>query len=213
MTSFLPSLPIFLAYLVAVIAITLTPGPDMTLFLGKAIGQSRAAGLAAFCGASTGLVVHTCAVAIGLSALLAASTLAFTILKVVGSTYLIYLAVQALRHGSALSVGSKAAAEPLGRVYLRGLTINLLNPKISIFFVTFLPQFVTAGDPHAAAKLLFLGLAFVVIATPISIAMIWSAGSIATFLKRSPKATRAVDWLFAGVMGGFALRLILAQSR
>lgn len=213
MLTFLPSLSVFLAYLVAVIALTLTPGPDMTLFLGKAIGQSRKAGIAAFAGASTGLIVHTVLVAVGLSALLAASTTAFTILKVVGAAYLVYLAVQAIRHGSALSVGGKGATDPIGKVYLKGLMVNLLNPKIIVFFVTFLPQFVTPTDPHAAGKLLFLGLMFVVVATPISIAMIWSAGSLASFLKRSPRATRAVDWLFAGVMGGFAVRLILAQGK
>ncbi|MCX5581550.1 LysE family translocator [Kaistia terrae] len=213
MLTFLPSLSVFLAYLVAVIALTLTPGPDMTLFLGKAIGQSRKAGIAAFAGASTGLIVHTVLVAVGLSALLAASTTAFTILKVVGAAYLVYLAVQAIRHGSALSVGGKGSSDPISKVYLKGLMVNLLNPKIIVFFVTFLPQFVTPTDPHAAGKLLFLGLMFVVVATPISIAMIWSAGSLASFLKRSPRATRAVDWLFAGVMGGFAVRLILAQGK
>lgn len=213
MLTFLPSLSILLAYLVAVIALTLTPGPDMTLFLGKAIGQSRMAGVAAFAGASTGLVVHTVLVAVGLSALLAASTTAFTILKIVGAAYLVYLAVQAIRHGSALSVGGKGAADPIGKVYLKGLLVNLLNPKIIVFFVTFLPQFVSTSDPHAAGKLMFLGLMFVVVATPISIAMIWFAGSLATFLKRSPRTTRAVDWLFASVMGGFAVRLILAQGK
>lgn len=213
MLNFLPSLSILLAYLVAVIALTLTPGPDMTLFLGKAIGQSRKAGVAAFAGASTGLVVHTVLVAVGLSALLAASTTAFTILKVVGAAYLVYLAVQAIRHGSALSVGGKGAADPIGKVYLKGLMVNLLNPKIIVFFVTFLPQFVTTTDPHASGKLMFLGLMFVVVATPISIVMIWFAGSLATFLKRSPRTTRAVDWLFASVMGGFAVRLILAQGK
>jgi threonine/homoserine/homoserine lactone efflux protein len=88
-----------------------------------------------------------------------------------------------------------------------------LNPKIIVFFVTFLPQFVAPGDPHAASKLLFLGLTFVIIATPISLVMIWSAGWIAAFLKRSPRATRGIDWLFAGVMGAFAVRLILAHGK
>ncbi|SHF71155.1 Threonine/homoserine/homoserine lactone efflux protein [Kaistia soli DSM 19436] len=213
MLAFIPQTPVLLAYLVAVVALTLTPGPDMTLFLGKAIGQSRLAGCAAFLGASTGLIIHTVLVAVGLSALLAASVTAFTILKVVGSLYLVYLAVQAIRHGSALSVGGKGSSDPIGKVYLKGLAINLLNPKIIVFFVTFLPQFVSPGDPHAAGKLMFLGILFVVVATPISLALIWFAGSIATFLKRSPKATRAVDWLFAGVMGAFAVRLILAHGK
>ena len=213
MLDFVPTSTVLAAYLVAVVVLTLTPGPDMTMFVGKAVSQSRAAGFAAFAGASTGLVVHTLAVAIGLSALLAASATAFLVLKIVGAAYLVYLAWQALRHGSALSVGGAARPEPIRAVYLKGLGVNLLNPKIIIFFVTFLPQFVETNDPHAAGKLVFLGLTFVVVATPFSAALIWFAGSIASWLKRSPKATRAVDYLFAGVMGAFAVRLMLAQSK
>lgn len=213
MLDFIPSSPVLAAYLVAVVVLTLTPGPDMTMFVGKAVSQSRAAGFAAFAGASTGLVVHTVLVAVGLSALLAASATAFLVLKIVGAAYLVYLAVQSLRHGSALSVGGGGKAETIGAVYLKGLGVNLLNPKIIVFFVTFLPQFVDANDPHAAGKLIFLGLTFVVVATPISAVLIWFAGSIAAWLKRSPRATRAVDYVFAGVMGAFAVRLILAQAK
>lgn len=213
MLTFMPDTPVLLAYLLAVVALTLTPGPDMTLFIGKAISQSRLAGAAAFFGASTGLVMHTILVAIGLSALLAASVTAFTLLKIVGSAYLVYLAFQALRHGSALSVGPRGGVDPIGRVFLKGLAVNLLNPKIIVFFVTFLPQFVSPGDPHASGKLLSLGLMFVVVATPISLVMIWFAGSISNGLKRSPRAGRAIDYLFAGVMGAFAVRLILAHGR
>jgi threonine/homoserine/homoserine lactone efflux protein len=213
MMDFVPATPVLIAYIFASVALTLTPGPDMTMFLGKAVSQSRLAGLAAFCGASTGLVVHTVLIAIGLSALLAASVTAFTILKIVGAVYLVYLAYQAIRYGSALSVGGKRTADPLHRVYLKGLTVNLLNPKIIVFFVTFLPQFVQPGDPHASAKLMFLGLLFVVVSIPLSLPMIYFAGSIAGFLKRSPKATRFVDYLFATVLGAFAVRLILAHSK
>ena len=213
MFDFIPETPVLLAYIVAVVALALTPGPDMTLHLGKAIGQSRMAGVAAFVGTSSGLVVHSVLIAVGLSALLAASVTAFTILKVVGAAYLVFLAWQALRHGSAFTVGGRTAPASLGRVYLQGLACNLLNPKIIVFFVTFLPQFVSPNDPHAAGKLLFLGLMFVVASTPISLGLIWSAGSISGFLKRSQKVTRAVDFLFAGVMGAFAVRLILAQAK
>jgi len=208
----LPSLPVFAAYVVAVVALTLTPGPDMTLFLGKTVSQSRAAGLAAYAGASTGCLIHTVLVAVGLSALLAASVTAFTILKIVGAIYLLWLAVTALRHGSAFTTeGAARPTEPIGKVYLTGLGINLLNPKVIVFFVTFLPQFVSAGDPNAGVQLLFLGVVFVLVATPICIALILSADRIAAFLRRSRRATRAVDYLFAAVMGGFAVKLVLAR--
>ncbi|MBB3932394.1 threonine/homoserine/homoserine lactone efflux protein [Kaistia hirudinis] len=213
MMNFVPATPVLIAYVIAVVALILTPGPDMTLFLGKAVSQSRLAGVAAMLGNSVGLVIHTVLVAIGLAALLAASVTAFTILKVVGAAYLAYLAYQAIRHGSALSLGGKRTAAPLYRVFLHGLTVNLLNPKIIVFFVTFLPQFVTPGDPHASGKLMFLGLLFVALSIPMSLPMIYFAGSIAEFLKRSPRATRFVDYLFATVLGGFAVRLILAQTK
>lgn len=210
---FIPTLPVLAAYAVASIVLGLTPGPDMTYFLSRTVAQSRAAGLAAFAGASTGLVVHTILIAAGLSVLLAASVTAFTILKIVGAAYLAWLAIDALRNGSALSLDRKGRAEPLGSVYLKGLLVNLLNPKIIVFFVTFLPQFVSPSDPDAAKKLLFLGLFFTLVNLPICVGLILFADRIAGFLKRSPRATRLVDWAFATVLGAFAVRLVLAESR
>ncbi len=212
-SDFVPALPVLAAYTVASIVLGLTPGPDMTLFLSKTVAQSRAAGLAAFGGATTGLVIHSVLIAAGLSVLLAASATAFTILKIVGAAYLAYLAWDAIRHGSALSLKKNGRLEPLRAVYLKGLMVNLLNPKIIVFFVTFLPQFVSPTDPEAAKKLLFLGLFFAVVNTPICVGLIFFADRIAAFLKRSPKATRLVDWVFATVLGAFAVRLVLAQSR
>jgi threonine/homoserine/homoserine lactone efflux protein len=212
---FVPTLPVFLAYLAAVLVITFTPGPDMTLFLGKAVRQGMASGMAAMLGASAGVLIHTTLVAVGLSALLAANATAFLVLKVVGAIYLLWLAVQAIRHGSAFNLdGVKPAGprEPLMRTWLQGLAVNLLNPKIIMFFVTFLPQFVAVGDPNATGKLIFLGVTFVIISVPICGAMIASASRLAAFLKRSPRVMRAVDWLFACVFGAFAVRLLLARQ-
>jgi len=213
LADFVPALPVLAAYTVASIILGLTPGPDMTLFLSKTVSQSRAAGLSAFGGATTGLVVHSILIAAGLSVLLAASVTAFTILKIVGAAYLAYLAIDAIRHGSALSLDKRGRPERLRAVYLKGLLVNLLNPKIIVFFVTFLPQFVSPNDPEAAKKLLFLGLFFAVVNVPVCVGLILFADRIASFLRRSPKATRLVDWLFASVLGAFAVRLVLAQSR
>jgi len=213
LSDFLPTLPVVAAYSLAAVVLGLTPGPDMTLFLSKTVSQSRAAGLAAFGGASTGLVIHTILVAAGLSVLLAASETAFTILKVVGAAYLAYLAIDALRHGSALSLDRKDRVEPLRSAYFKGLLVNLLNPKIIVFFVTFLPQFVSPGDPHAAKKLMFLGLLFALVNVPVCVGLILFADRIAGLLRRSPRVTRLVDYLFATVLAAFAVRLILAQAR
>jgi threonine/homoserine/homoserine lactone efflux protein len=212
---FIPTLPVLAAYLAAVLVITFTPGPDMTLFLGKAVSEGRAAGMAAMFGASTGILIHTTLVALGLSALLAASATAFFVLKVVGAIYLLWLAVEAVRHGSALNVDTarpRLAGDTLFRAWAKGLAVNLLNPKIIMFFVTFLPQFVVSGDPDAAQKLIFLGVVFVAIAAPICALMIVSASRLALFLKRVPRIMRAIDWLFAGVFSAFALRLLFARN-
>lgn len=213
MSAFVPELPVLAAYLVAAVILGLTPGPDMTLFLSKTVSQSRLAGLAAFSGASTGLVVHSVLVAAGLSVILTASATAFSILKAVGAVYLAYLAYDAIAKGSALSLDRDRAAERLGSVYLKGLMVNLLNPKIIVFFVTFLPQFVSPTDTNAAKKLLFLGLVFVVVNVPVCVGLILFADRLARYLRRSPRATRIVDWLFAGVLGAFAVRLLFAQNR
>ena len=212
MPDWLPSLAILAAFTPAVVLITLTPGPDMTLFLAKTLGQNRAAGLAAMLGASSGLVVHALFAAFGLSALLAASPAAFMAVKVAGAVYLLWLAWGALRRGSAFSMrGDGGAPRPLVEVYATGLGINLLNPKIVLFFVTFLPQFVSPADPHAAAKLLFLGLYFIAVAMPICIGLILCADGVARHMRRSPRVLRAFDYAFAGLMAAFAARLLVAR--
>ena len=212
--SFIPDTATLAAFTAAVLVLVMTPGPDMTLFVSRALTQGRASGLVSVLGTSSGSVVHTLLVAFGLSALLAASAEAFLVLKIVGALYLLWLAYQGLRHGSALSVATRADTPrvSLGRVYLTGLLVNLLNPKIVLFFLTFLPQFVAANDPDAAGKLIFLGLYLVVLSMPFCIAMVLMAEGFSKGLRRSPRLMRAIDWLFAGVIGGFAVK-ILTTSR
>lgn len=211
---FIPSGPVLAAFTLAVAVLIITPGPDMTLFLGKTLTQGRRAGFAAMLGASTGLVAHTCFAAFGLSALLAASATAFTAVKMAGAIYLLWLAIDAVRNGSAISI--ERGTEPkqgLRGVYLMGLGINLLNPKIILFFVTFLPQFVSAADPHAAAKLMFLGLYLIALAIPSCAVLILMADRIAALVRRSPFVTRAIDWTFASVFAAFAVSILFERGR
>jgi threonine/homoserine/homoserine lactone efflux protein len=208
---YVPVLSVLAAYAVAAAVLGLTPGPDMTFFLSKTVAQSRSAGLVAFGGATTGLVIHSLAIAAGLSVLLAASVTAFTILKVLGALYLAYLAIDAVRNGSALSLDRAGRIESLRSVYLKGLLVNLLNPKIIVFFVTFLPQFVSASDPHAAGKLAFLGLFFIVVALPLTTAMVLAADWFSGLLRRNPRAARAIDYVFAGVFGTFAVKILTTR--
>lgn len=211
--NYLPDLAVLVAYTAAAMVLTITPGPDMTLFLSKTMQQGRKAGAVAVIGAASGIVVHSLFAAFGISALLAASATAFSILKYAGAAYLVYLAFQALRRGTVLTLDATGGKpETLGNIWFQGLTINLLNPKIVLFFVTFLPQFVSASDPFAAQKLLFLGFYFITLAVPSCLAIVYGASGFAKFLKSSPKAMRAFDWTFAGIMGTFALKLLATRA-
>jgi threonine/homoserine/homoserine lactone efflux protein len=211
--SLVPDLQVLLAFTLAGVVLIVTPGPDMALFLGQTLTAGRARGLAAMLGVTTGTVLHSLIAAFGLSALLAASVIAFTVLKIAGVAYLIWLAIGTLRHGSALTLRRAAGGKPpLRQVYLMGLGCNLLNPKIIMFFVTFLPQFVSASDPRAGAKLMFLGFYFTALALPICAALILAADRFTGAVRRSPRLTRAIDWLFAGLMGAFAVRLLFWRT-
>jgi threonine/homoserine/homoserine lactone efflux protein len=211
--NFLPDAHVIAAYTAAALLLILTPGPDMTLFLGQTLTGGRSRGAAAMLGGSTGLVVHTMLAAFGLSALLAASATAFGIVKIAGVAYLVWLAINALRHGSALTLRPDVEApQPLGKVFIMGVGINLLNPKCIMFFLTFLPQFVSANDPHAGAKLTFLGLYGIALGVPVCAVLILAAERFTAAIRRSPKAMRAIDYLFAGLMGAFAVRLLSARA-
>ncbi len=214
MFTFIPDWPIFAAYILASTILTLTPGPDMTLFLSRAVTQGRAAGLACMTGALTGIAVHTTIVAVGLSALILAAPAAFMVLKVVGAGYLVWLAVEAIRNGSSLTLkAEKQKPKSLRANYLTGLGINLLNPKIILFFMTFLPQFVAAGDPHATGKLFFLGFMFIVVAVPIIVPMILMADRLAVALAKSRLFARIMDWSIAGIFSAFAVKILAASAR
>lgn len=210
---FIPEPAVLLAYSVACLVLFATPGPDMSLFLAKTISGGRRAGIAAMLGALAGCCVHTLLAALGVSALLAASATAFAILKIVGALYLLWLAIDAVRRGSALNVaGQDARQRSFGATFLLGVGVNLANPKVVLFFVTFLPQFVSAGDPDAAAKLVFLGLYFVAISLPLAIALILAADRVIGALKGRPRLMRGLDYAFAGLFGAFALKILATRA-
>ena len=212
--AFLPDASVLLAYSLAAFVLFITPGPDMSLFLAKTVAGGRQAGIAAMTGASLGNVVHSLLAAFGLSALIAASPSLFLALKVAGAIYLLWLAIDAVRNGSSLNVrGEQPKPVALWPTLALGLTVNLTNPKVVLFYLTFLPQFVDAHDPHAAGKLLFLGIYFVVLAYPLAVLLIVGAERVVSGLKSRPRVLRAIDWLFACVFGAFAVRILAMQAR
>ncbi len=210
---FLPDLRTFLAYNLACFLLFITPGPDMSFFLAKTVEGGRKAGIVAMMGACTGNLVHSLAAAFGLSALIAASTSAFTAVKIVGAVYLLYMAYGAIRHGSALNIAQGESTPSLWRIYLNGIGINLANPKVILFFITFLPQFVTANDAYAAQKLLFLGFYFVFITFPMAVGLIYVADGFIEKMRSSPKIMRRIDYTFGAIFGLFALQILFTQGR
>jgi threonine/homoserine/homoserine lactone efflux protein len=211
----LPSLPLLIGFIAAGALLAVTPGPDMALFLSRTLAGGRPHGYAALAGAMSGLVVHTFAAALGLSALLAASARAYDAVKIAGALYLLYLAWGALRHGAALRLEAAGggASGGLAGSFLKGLLINLTNPKIILFFVTFLPQFIDVGDPHAGREFFILGFAFIVIGAILNAAIIAVASRFVAAAKANPRAIRWFDYGFAGLMGAFAARLIASGAR
>lgn len=212
MSTFLPEPHLLLAYCLSVVVLNMTPGPDMTFFLSRSIAAGKAAGMAAMLGATTGILIHTLLVVFGLSALIAASPSLYNLLRIAGALYLLYLAWQAVRHGSAFRVRAGVEKRPrsLAVEWLQGIAINLLNPKIVVFFLTFLPQFVPAGDPAAPQKLLALGILFSVIGVITMTPVVLAASGFSRWMQERPVVTRFMDWLFAGMLGAFAARLLIS---
>lgn len=212
---FIPTWPVLFTYSIACFILFATPGPDMSLWLQKTVAGGRKAGMAAMLGTSLGCCVHSLLAAFGISVLINTSPIAFNIMKVVGALYLIWLAWQAIRHGSMLRVDEtgKTVEPNIWASFVTGLLVNLSNPKVVLFFITFLPGFVEAQDPAAAGKLLFLGLYFVCFNVPLSFAMILVAERFIAVLKANPGVMRAIDYIFAGVFGFFAVTILRAQAR
>ncbi len=214
MPPFIPDFMTVATFALASFVLAITPGPDMGLFLARTVAGGRKLGFAAMLGASTGLIGHALLAGLGLSALLAASATAFMVLKVIGALYLVWLAWQAIRYGSGFSVDpSGVPRQSFFATWLTGLGVNLTNPKVIMFFVTFLPQFVDAADPHASGKLVFLGFMFIVIGIPTGAFIILIAERFTEFMRSSKRAMRIFDWSFAGIMGAFAVKLLFAQAR
>ena len=186
----------------------------MSLFLARTMVSGRKAGIASVAGANLGCIVHTFLAAFGVSAIIAASHTGFLILKVFGAGYLLWLAVGAIRKGSSLNVvttGQKPASTFSS--FLMGVTVNLTNPKVVLFFITFLPQFVSASDPYVRDKMLFLGIYFVVINLPLSFLMILGAEKLVGWLKTRKRVLRGIDFTFAGVFALFALKIAFTEGK
>jgi threonine/homoserine/homoserine lactone efflux protein len=207
----MPSLDTCTTFFALSLLLGFTPGPDNIFVLLQSATQGRKAGLVVTLGLCAGLVVHTLAVALGLAALFAASATAFTVLKLVGATYLAYLAWQAFR----APVGPLAAGvdpQPrMGRMFLRGWLMNLTNPKIVFFFLALLPQFVQAERGPIALQLCALGGIFI-LTTLIAFGTITCfAATLSSRLRASAATQRWLNRVAGTVFLGLAAKLVLAE--
>ena len=235
----------FSLFLLSCVALSVTPGPDSAFIVARSVAGGRKAGVASALGVALGCCVHLTATVLGLTAILASSVQAFTIVKLVGAAYLVYLGVRMLyatirkpsrqqassrpnrpqaemsasatqandvrEAGIVVSdqVQSSAEVRSLRKVFIQGLTTNLLNPKVVLFFVAFFPQFVEPDAPQKSLAFLVLGLSFVVISTLWGAALACAAGMLSTRIGASPRAKIIIDRIVGGVFVGLGVRLAL----
>lgn len=189
------------------ILLGLSPGPDNIFVLTQSALQGRRAGIFVTLGLATGLLFHTALVAFGVAALFQASAIAFTVLKVLGALYLLYLAIGAWRAGAS-SIDGKDSRLNLPQLYRRGIIMNITNPKVSIFFLAFLPQFADPKLGSLSLQLMLLGAVFMVATLLVFGAVALLAGSLGEWLRRSPNWQKVMNRTAAVVFAGLAVKLL-----
>lgn len=200
-------------FLTASLALIITPGPDNILVLTRGVTQGRGATLVSAAGASLGLVVHSVLAAVGISALLAQSAVAFSVIKYVGAAYLIYLGIKVFLNREGFAVSSEATPVGLKSVFVQGVASNVLNPKVALFFLAFLPQFADPTVDRAAVQLLALGLTFALLTWMVFSAIGYFSGSLENWLESRPSYANVLRWLTGGVLVGLGLRLAFSDRR
>ena len=202
----MPEKAAFLAFLVAAFALNLAPGPDMLYVIGRSVGQGRKAGVVSSLGVFVGCWVHILAAAFGIAALLRSSPLAFNVVRYAGAAYLIYLGIKMLAQKTDLS-SQQLKAESLAAIFRQGAITNMLNPKVAIFFLAFLPQFVDARCGNVVLQILLLGLIFNVGGTLVNLAVAYAGGTLGELLRRNQSIARLQRRFTGLIFVGLGLRL------
>ncbi len=202
----------FLGFLLAAVAITASPGPDNLMVLGMGISRGRRQGVAFGLGCAFGCLSHTALAVAGVSAVIAASPFAFTLLRIAGGLYLVWLGVQALRSkGGARVADAGAQDQTLSALFLRGMLANAINPKVVLFFLSFVPQFVVPSQGAVAWQMAALGITFTVQAAVLFGLLGFFAGAVGQWLTRRPRAGLWLDRVAGTVFIGLGVRLIAAR--
>ena len=198
----------FSLFLAAGILLNLTPGPDTVYILGRSVAQGRGAGVASALGICVGSIFHTCASALGLSAILATSALAFSAIRLLGGAYLVFLGVKMLLdRRKRLSLPSNFRWRTTGAAFRQGVLTNILNPKVALFFLAFLPQFIDPTSNSKIAAFLALGLTFVTTGTIWCLILAWSASSLSERLHRNETMAQWLNRTAGALFVSLGLRL------
>lgn len=202
---------VLLVFLTASAALALAPGPDNTFVMTQSAVHGRVAGIVVTLGLITGVMVHSALVAVGVAAVFQTSAVAFTVLKLAGAAYLIYLAWKAFRTGKTEIAANLAPVRSLTKLYGTGVIMNITNPKVAIFFLAFLPQFADPARGSVTLQILVFGLLFSASAFVIFGAIAWGAGFLGDWLARSPHAQATLNRIAGVIFLGLAVRLLNAE--
>ena len=203
-----------LLFIATSIVLLVIPGPAVLYVVARSVDQGRKAGLASSSGITTGGLVHVLAATLGLSALLASSAIAYSFVKYAGAAYLIYLGIKKLRERpSAADVLKQMEPSSLRRIYAQGVLVQILNPKVAIFFFAFLPQFVHPARGSVTVQFLVLGILFNVLALTSDSLWALAAGSASGWLKRNQTVLRNQKYISGTVYIGLGLATAAGGSR
>lgn len=203
------NIALFVAASLAVIA---APGPDNVYVLTRGVAQGRGVAFASAWGMCSGLLFHTTLAALGISAILVRSAVVFSVVKYAGAAYLIYLGVRALlSKGEFASLDEEIPTTRLWSFFFRGLAMNLLNPKVAVFFLAFLPQFAGPTTDGVVLRLLGLGLIFTLLSLIIFSAIALFSSILGDRLSRNPRFTSSLRWLTGCVLVGLGARLAFSE--
>jgi threonine/homoserine/homoserine lactone efflux protein len=202
-------------FVLSALLLNITPGPDTLYILGRSTSQGWPAGAVAAFGIGAGALVHICAAVLGLSAILAASATAFSVVKYLGAAYLLYVGITLIHSSGPVAATASANGQALSlrSIFLQGFLTNVLNPKVALFFLAFLPQFVSADAPTKSLSFFFLGAIFDVNGTIWNLALAWSAARISGSFAPGVAFKKWFNRCVGGVFIGVGLRLALSHDR
>lgn len=199
-------------FVIAALVLLLTPGPAVLYIVTRSIDQGRRAGLVSVAGVHVGTLAHIFAAAVGISALLAASATAFSIVKYLGAAYLIYIGVRRLLDRRAPAGTGPGEPKHLRRAFVDGVIVNVLNPKTGLFFLAFLPQFVTVSRGHVGEQIVWLGVVFVLLGMITDSLYALTAGSAARWLRGKPGFLSSERWVSGGLYVGLGVVAALSSG-